>query len=754
MRVGSSTFRSAADQTIGSPSTGADSRALEQLITSEWQRADEPDLVGVIRRHPQVLEKRSLLLNLAINEFRARRAIEGEVDLEPHCGRFRQFGSSIERSILRQLETQQYIDDHPDLLGLLSEPKWPAIGESFLNFHILEELGRGGAARVYLCREPDVGNRLIVLKVTPFCDFEASVLGRLNHPNIIPIFSTGIADDRGLQYLCMPYRGRSTLADLIDVAFQAGVPADDSVLFAAAARWLPAHEAAVMESGAWSAGRFREKTFVGRVLSIGVKLADALDHAHRQGILHGDLKPSNVLLTSDGTVLLLDFNLSQDAQAILAVCGGTLSYMPPEHLRYVAQPRSSQFGRPAFDARSDVYSFGALLYELLAGRAPVTLCREAEDQSTAAAVLLQQLREGVAPLRSYNRMVSARLESFVMRCLALELDERPASIAEVRESLARELRAAPSIGRQVRRRPVLFASLLSASLGLATVTGVYVANRPPRYLAYYHEGVEHAQSGQPAEAVEHFSASLALNPGFSDAQFQRAVARVKLGEIGSAMSEFRQLAQTQDDSASMAYLGYCYNLKQIPTAAIEWYEKAVENGAESAAVYNNLGASYLVALGGLSNQDRYVRAEECLSKAFQLLGSSDIVSLNIIRLERAKSAADPRHNPAYAWNHADALLKAAPDDPFVKNLVGKWYATVVTRAADLPHTAPLQDEKLAQHQFQKLITYAPAVDSPGRTGSRAAFPRAFVVSKADSSAKRFYIEPVVANFTTARTFRD
>ena len=90
---------------------------------------------------------------------------------------------------------------------------------------------------------------------------------------------------------------------------------------------------------------FRRQTYVDGVLKIAIQMAEALEAAHEQGILHGDLKPSNVLLTPEGRPLLLDFNLSQDFVLSPGVCGGTLPYMPPEYLRVLARHWNSNVTR-------------------------------------------------------------------------------------------------------------------------------------------------------------------------------------------------------------------------------------------------------------------------------------------------------------------------------------------------------------------------------------------------------------------------
>src|SRR5262249_8683608 len=98
------------------------------------------------------------------------------------------------------------------------------------------------------------------------------------------------------------------------------------------------------------------------VLWIGARLADALAHAHDRGILHRDIKPANVLLTDDGQPMLLDFNLAADAARAGPRVGGTPAYMAPEQLRQVCGEAAG------VDARSDLFSLGVVLFEMLTGR--------------------------------------------------------------------------------------------------------------------------------------------------------------------------------------------------------------------------------------------------------------------------------------------------------------------------------------------------------------------------------------------------
>src|SRR5260221_5587323 len=109
-------------------------------------------------------------------------------------------------------------------------------------------------------------------------------------------------------------------------------------------------------------------SYVEAILWIGARLADGLAHAHERGILHRDLKPANVLLTDEGQPMLLDFNLAEDTklrcEGTVAHAGGTLPYMSPEQMAGLVA------GGARVDARSDIYSLGVILFELLTGRHP------------------------------------------------------------------------------------------------------------------------------------------------------------------------------------------------------------------------------------------------------------------------------------------------------------------------------------------------------------------------------------------------
>src|SRR5262249_28159294 len=151
----------------------------------------------------------------------------------------------------------------------------------------------------------------------------------------VAVHSVKKDDDSGLTAVCMPYLGGTNLCHLLDLVGAAGaLPRTAEVIQRAVDESRPADEAALPPS------LTRRESYVGAVTRIGAQLADGLASIHAQGICHRDLKPSNVLLAADGRAMLLDFNLSFDAEASEQRLGGTLPYMSPEQLRATDSART------------------------------------------------------------------------------------------------------------------------------------------------------------------------------------------------------------------------------------------------------------------------------------------------------------------------------------------------------------------------------------------------------------------------------
>ena len=298
------------------------------------------------------------------------------------------------------------------------------VGDKFLEFQLLAELGSGAFSRVYLSRQAELAERLVVLKIAPRLLGESRTLAQLQHPQIMPIYSVHQTHD--YQAVCMPFLGRTTFADILkELRTLPAMPDSAKYLtnqFESSSRestkvsgLLPAGPSLSVASSTALASL----SYVDGIFWLAMLLSDGLAHAHGQGIVHRDLKPANILLTDRGQPMLLDFNLSEDNKlhrsAAAARVGGTLPYMAPEQLAAFLNETSHA------DERSDLYSFGIILYELLTGRHGV------ERPGDSIESLLQcMIADGRQPLsvRRWNPGVSPGAESIVHHCLEPDQSRR------------------------------------------------------------------------------------------------------------------------------------------------------------------------------------------------------------------------------------------------------------------------------------------------------------------------------------------
>jgi eukaryotic-like serine/threonine-protein kinase len=334
-------------------------------------------------------------------------------------------------------------------------------GAKVLGFKLVEKLGAGAFAEVFLAEQEALAGRLVVLKITQTRTPEPERLGRLQHPNIVPIHS--VHWFAPFEILCMPYLGRQTLAEVMfhDLSTANSVASLESEKPKIASVKHLAANALIGD--------------VRRVLKLISALSSGLDHAHSRGILHLDIKPGNVLLADNAEPMLFDFNLSHDiSNSDKYIVGGTIPYMAPEQIEELM----FRNGRRV-DERSDLYSLGAMMYELLTGE------HIHPDQKMSRSKLpqyLEQRKTSVPSVRDKNPKVSRAVDAIVRKLLDPERERRYDSARELKLDLDRELTDQPllyardrapleRLGKWRRRNPK-FLLRFAAALVMGTALGL------------------------------------------------------------------------------------------------------------------------------------------------------------------------------------------------------------------------------------------------------------------------------------------
>jgi serine/threonine protein kinase/Tfp pilus assembly protein PilF len=577
-------------------------RQVAEAIKVEWYEGTSPDTSEALSRHPELAEDRVVCLDLALEQYLLLQQTGQAPDPETFCGRFPAYRSSLRRLI----DAHGWMRRIPG--GDLPPVRWPLPGEQFGDFTLLRELGRGAFSRVFLATEASTGDRAVAVKFTTEGD-EARMLGRLVHPNIVPILSAHPV--AGLTAVCMPFLGAATLEEVRDYLYPtegATAPSSAAVLLESIAATVrpgdPAVDppvlgsAAVLHRSMVAGGEpsvLRQGTFADGVLYLAAQLARALAFLHERHICHRDLKPSNILLGPGGEPLLLDFNLSADSRSHPARLGGTVPYMAPEQLRAVLD---GQFDA-GLDGRADLFSLGVLLYELLTGQYPFApVPPPGRPVHEMGPDLLERQRAGCRPLSSLCPQLPADMAALIDRCLAFEPSGRPASAAELATGLERHFSRPRRLRRWLARRPRLLAGVACLLLTLAGTGALSWASLPSAGERAYRAGRSAYIAGDYRDAVGHFKEAVQAGPSARKARVALAWAHLRSGEYEAALAEFTELNRSQPEALTLVGQACCFDRANNPNPrrAADCYNRAFEAGERSVAVINNR-AYYLIQLG-------------------------------------------------------------------------------------------------------------------------------------------------------------
>ena len=345
-------------------------------------------------------------------------------------------------------------------------------------YEVTGPLGAGGMGEVYKARDTRL-DRTVAIKVLPAqfaadprfrerFEREAKAISQLSHPHICTLHDVGRQDE--IDYLVMEYLEGQTLAQRL---YKGALPLDQALRYA-------------------------------------IQIADALDKAHRQGIVHRDLKPGNIMLTKSGAKLL-DFGLAKASGR--AITGGSSSMVPTTvpmtaegtilgTLQYMAPEQLE--GKEA-DTRSDIFSFGAIIYEMTTGK-------RAFEGNSAATVIAAIVDRQLPPMSTLQPLTPPMLERVATKCLAKNPDDRWQTAHDLSDELKwiaeRESHANAGVSQRQRgtRRLAYIATAGAVLVGMVTVLAWRALDRPPTD----HPVVRMALT--PPDRTEEFGRSAAVSP--------------------------------------------------------------------------------------------------------------------------------------------------------------------------------------------------------------------------------------------------
>ena len=407
------------------PRDGPATELAERLageMAEAWGRGEASPAESYLARHPELIDRSRAVVRLVYEEVCLRQERGQEVRGAELAARFPRWGEQLDA----------LVKCHELFSPALGPPRFPEAGESLGEFELLAILGQGAEGRVFLAAQPALADRPVVLKVMSARSREDVLLARLQHTHIVPLHSAHDFPARGLRALCMPHLGGASLHAIL-AALRGRPPRlrSGSDLIQALDRGAACAPESPRRVGRRIVTRL---PYVQAICWIVGRVAEALAHAHDRGLLHLDVKPSNLLISGDGEPMLLDFHLAHGPLAAgdppPRWLGGTPTYSPPEQRAAI---EAARLGRPvpaAIDGRADIFALGLVLHEALAGSLPA---------GPGAARLRRRLRRE-------NPRVTPALAALTARCLAPDPRDRYPGAAELAADLDRFLADRPLAG--------------------------------------------------------------------------------------------------------------------------------------------------------------------------------------------------------------------------------------------------------------------------------------------------------------------
>jgi serine/threonine protein kinase len=713
-------------------STSANEKVAE--IIRSWLDGNRADAIAALTNNPDIKTEKAAVLDLAFAEFVLREEAGEEVDVEAFCGQFPDYHASLGRMLVQQsiqepsaipsdaavpddlanrtvnvdIVPHEIPSSNPPAKSGSNTPSsggsnktiesssrtsgsghWPEPGSRIGDFSLVRQMGKGSFGRVFLALEEPVSRHVVIKLSRQKCD-EAKVLGRLGHKNVVSVLSAPHDLHSGLYIIVMPYLGSATLEDLLEVAYpmskaKLSVPTSAEIILTAARRNVnPLDPMVEIIPDSF----LKRANYVDGVVWMGIRLSEALSAVHESGFLHHDLKPSNVLLGLDGQPRLLDFNLASDVKSIRSRLGGTLPYMPPEHLNAIQHPESDA----KMDRRGDIFSLGVILYELLTGVHPFGRFPKSRSVRAVASEMLNRQRSGFKPIRESNPQIPYRLGRIIEQCLAFEPDKRPESALDVAQEMKRcfspKTRASGFFSSQIGRGAVT-ATGIGIISGLAWMAS---ASTKGNQIVYIKDVEDHrevgkalASQGKHEEAVYHLNRACEKEPTDATLWLTLGQERLANGDFFHARQDLKKAAELRPEhGVTHASLGWCL-------ARMGYYDEskaAIEQAKQVG--YSTPATETLNAFSSLQlKQDE--EAQRLLSNVLQQNPDYKTAVANQVYVALRQSISTSTMPDQATLTRVDRLVEESSDVSFLY-FVARYYCWAATKPANAKGDWPASQE--------------------------------------------------------------
>jgi eukaryotic-like serine/threonine-protein kinase len=406
-------------------------------------------MLNLQERELNLSEEQQESLAIILDQYLESLEAGREFDLQAACQQHPELASHIQRYATSVQTLHQVIGSNPPAAATkVSQLDFTL--HQLGDFQLLREIGRGGMGVVFEAHQLSLDRRVAV-KILPFAAVldsrqiarfqnEAQAAARLDHPGIVPAYSIG--NDRGTYFYSMQFVEGQSIEQFVG-SLRSDVFAVESTSIhpKSAAKHNDSTKASrpANQQAQSTEVSTHNNTYIRKIADIGIQAARALDYAHKSGIVHRDIKPSNLMLDSDGKVWITDFGLAQCQHfKNLTRSGdvvGTLRYMSPEQAMGKLQ---------WIDHRTDIYSLGLTLYELLTMRPLI-------NGFDRLSMLDQITGQELPSIRKRNPAVTVDLENIIYKSLAKDRDQRYETAADFADDLNRFLIGEPTRARSLTR---------------------------------------------------------------------------------------------------------------------------------------------------------------------------------------------------------------------------------------------------------------------------------------------------------------